>query len=65
MVGDVVCRYEKIYFPIENEVWINCGSYVGDTILHYLTLRKQFKKIYAVEIAKENILSLHKLFNVF
>jgi hypothetical protein len=56
---------DKIYRPLENEVWINCGSCTGDSILHYLALERQFKKIYAVEIEDDKIQHLERLFELF
>lgn len=49
----------------KNEVWINCGSCLGDTILHYLIGRKKFKKIYAVEIDTKMIEHLVKMIELF
>jgi len=53
---------KNIYKPMEGgEDWINFGSCTGDTILHYLCLGNQVKKIYAVEMDKA---ILEKLKNV-
>lgn|GEM_PF-3204596 len=35
--------------PIDNERWINFGSYSGDTIYNYLEHTNKFEKIFAVE----------------
>ena len=43
-------KYFEYYKPLDDEVWVNCGAATGDTILHYLNLRKdRFKRIYAFE----------------
>lgn len=55
---------DKIYKPLANEVWVNCGSCTGDTILHYLELGRKFKKIYAVEIESNMIGHLKKMFEL-
>lgn len=56
----------KIYKSMEeNEIWINCGSCTGDTILHYLTLKREFKRIYAIEIDKEMVIHLKEMFKLF
>lgn len=41
--------YEEIYEHLENEVWINCGSSIGDTIFLYFSEGFNAKKIYAYE----------------
>lgn len=57
---------DKIYKSLgENEVWINCGSCTGDTILHYLTMKKEFEKIYAIEIDKKMVTHLEEMFGLF
>lgn len=56
---------DTIYKPLnEKEVWINCGSCTGDTILHYLSLRREFKKIWAVEIEDKMIKHLKEIFSL-
>lgn len=57
---------DSIYKSLgEKEVWINCGSCTGDTIIKYLLSGKDFGKIYAVEIDKKMIDHLNKLFSLF
>lgn len=54
-----------IYRPLgENEVWINCGSATGDTILHYISLGRKYKKIYAVETNEQFIPHLETVFSL-
>lgn len=43
-------KYFEGYIPLEKEVFLNIGSYVGDTIFYFLEDRnEQFEKIYACE----------------
>jgi len=49
----------------KNEVWINCGSCLGDTILHYLAAKRDFKKIYAVEIDSNSVRHMKKILGLF
>lgn len=57
---------DTIYKPLgKDETWINCGSCTGDTILHYLALKREFKRVYAVEVELEKILHLKELFGLF
>ncbi|HCI25252.1 MAG TPA: hypothetical protein DFK11_12160 [Lachnospiraceae bacterium] len=43
-------KYFDEYIPLENENFLNIGSYVGDTIFYFIENRQeQFEKIYAVE----------------
>lgn len=54
-----------IYRPLEeDEVWINCGSATGDTILHYISLGRKYKKIYAVETNEQFIPHLETVFSL-
>lgn len=64
--SDVKYFDSTIYKPLgKSETWINCGSCTGDTILHYLALRREFKKIYAVEIEPKMIMNLKNMFELF
>lgn len=45
---------EELYRHLENEVWINCGSNIGDNIFWYFANGLTAKKIYAYE-TDENI----------
>lgn len=45
---------EELYQHLENEVWINCGSSIGDNIFWYFANGLSAEKIYAYE-ADENI----------
>lgn len=49
----------------EKEVWINCGSCTGDTIIKYLLSDREFEKIYAVEIDPKMVKHLQELFQLF
>lgn len=43
-------KYFEGYIPLDNEVLLNIGSYVGDTIFYFIENRnEQFEKIYACE----------------
>lgn len=54
-----------IYKPLgEGEVWVNCGSATGDTILHYVSLGRKYKKIYAVETNEQFIPHLETVFSL-
>lgn len=51
------CDFEgkdNLYRHLDDEVWLNCGSCVGDTIFNYLGKGYRFQKIYAVEGDKHN-----------
>lgn len=41
--------YEELYKHMENEVWINCGSSIGDSIFLYFVCGLNAEKIYAFE----------------
>lgn len=45
--------YEKLYTHLENEVWINCGSSIGDNIFQYFANGLNAEIIYAYEADKE------------
>ena len=38
-----------LYKQLDNEVWVNCGANIGDTIFHYFENGLKAKKIYAFE----------------
>ena len=42
-------KYWECYQHLNDEVWVNCGSAVGDTIVKYLIKGYQYKKIYMYE----------------
>ena len=44
---------EQLYEHKEDEVWVNCGSSIGDSILLYLSEGYKAKKIYAFEGSKK------------
>jgi len=49
---------EILYTHLKDEVWLNCGANVGDTIFLFLRLGIEFKKIFAVDGNPQNYLSL-------
>lgn len=64
--SDVKYFDDRIYKPLgKDEVWINCGSCTGDTILHYLESKRDFKKICAVEVEGKMIKHLKEMFAWF
>lgn len=42
-------KEDGIYKHLEDEVWVNCGSCSGDSVLHYIYGNWPFKKIFAYE----------------
>lgn len=40
---------DSLYKHLDNEIWLNCGSCMGDTIFNYLGKGYHYEKIYAVE----------------
>lgn len=43
-------KYFEEYAPVEDECFLNIGSYVGDSIFYFIENRKeQFEKIYGIE----------------
>lgn len=51
---------EEIYRHLNNENWVNCGAYVGDTIMTFLTFGFEYNKILAFEGNKKNYDKLKK-----
>ena len=51
---------DELYTHLEKEVWLNCGSCIGDTIFNYLGKGYYFEKIYAVEGDESNFSKLKK-----
>ena len=49
---------EELYYHLKNEVWVNFGASVGDTILLYFRNGLQAKKIYAIEGDRETVKKL-------
>ena len=49
---------EHLYIHKEDEVWINCGAYIGDTIFNYFRCGLDAKKIYAFESDERTFLKL-------
>lgn len=49
---------EDLYRHLDDESWVNCGAYVGDTIFSYLSNGFSYKKILAFEGSKENFKKL-------
>lgn len=46
--------FELLYKHLDNEVWLNCGSNIGDTIFQYFSNGLNVDKIYAFEGDKKN-----------
>lgn len=42
-------KYEVLYTHLQDEVWLNCGSCMGDTLFLYLNANLNAKRIYAFE----------------
>lgn len=40
---------DDLYQHLDNEIWLNCGSCIGDTIFNYLGRGYHYETIYAVE----------------
>lgn len=61
--GDQYFSLERLRIG-EDEVFVNCGSYTGDTIVSFLKrTQNRFKKIYAFEADKENFRILDQNIN--
>ena len=46
---DVMYFDEKIFGHFENEVYIDCGAYTGDSVIKFIQICPQYQKIYAFE----------------
>ncbi len=53
-------KYFECYEHKEDEIWVNCGSAVGDTILKFLDCGFSFQKIYAFEGSRSEFYGLKK-----
>lgn len=42
-------KYFECYRHLDDEVWVNCGSCSGDTIINFISGKYNFSKIFAVE----------------
>ena len=42
-------KHERLYKHLDDEVWINCGAYTGDTVFQYLSHDFKPKRILAFE----------------
>lgn len=51
-------KYWDCYKHLEDEVWVNCCSAVGDNILKYLSCGNSFNRIYAYEGSKSEFKGL-------
>lgn len=56
--GVTIDERENIYTHLDNEVWINCGANVGDTVFLYFDAGLKAKKVYAFEGDSENYKAL-------
>lgn len=54
-------KYWDCYKHIPNEVWVNCGSAAGDTVLKYISKGFSYDKIYAFEGSKSEFVKLSKI----
>ena len=54
-------KYWDCYRHLDNEVWVNCGSAVGDTVLKYLSRGYRFDKIYAYEGSQSEFAGLQQI----
>lgn len=46
---------DELYIHKEDEVWVNCGSAIGDTILMYFAKGYSAKRVYAYEGGNESV----------
>lgn len=53
--GGTIRNPEKLYTHFDNEVWLNCGCHVGDTISCFFRNGLKAKKIFAVDGNKKHI----------
>ncbi len=51
---------DVLYQHLDNEIWLNCGSFIGDTIFNYLGKGYRYEKIYAVEGDRDNFAQLQE-----
>lgn len=63
MEGKPADKYWECYVHRDDEIWVNCGSAAGDTILKYLDKGFPYKKIYAFEGAKSEFEKLQITIN--
>lgn len=42
-------KYFECYRHLDDEIWVNCGSCGGDTIINFIAGKYKFSKIFAVE----------------
>ncbi len=53
--GGTIKNQERLYIHYEDEVWLNCGCHVGDTISNYFRIGLKAKKIFAIDGKKKHI----------
>lgn len=51
---------DALYQHLDDEIWLNCGSCIGDTIFNYLGRGYRYEKIYAVEGEREHFVQLQE-----
>lgn len=51
-------QYEELYKHSEDEVWVNCGANIGDSIFIYFSQNLKAKKVYAFEGDKKIFMNL-------
>lgn len=59
--GKQLDKYWECYAHNPNEIWVNCGSAVGDTIIKYLNSGYDFRTIYAFEGAESEFKALETM----
>lgn len=54
--------FDDVYTSIENDVFVDCGAFTGDTLLQYLKMdsARSFKKYIAIEPDERNIKGLRE-----
>lgn len=53
--GGTIDDPEQLYIHLDNEVWLNCGCHVGDTIFSFFRKGLKARKIFAVDGNKKHI----------
>jgi FkbM family methyltransferase len=56
---------DNLFSPLENEVFVDCGAYNGDSLGEFLTRRRVFKKIIAIEPDTINLQALQSRISGF
>jgi len=52
----------SIYPFYENEVFVDCGSYIGDTVMQYVnTVNHEYARVYAYDISGASVIEIKKV----